>query len=583
MATKPLTAEQKHRISEYIKCKKDPIYFMEHYIKLSLAGGDVAVKLYDRQIDFIKDFLEKHYLIVCKSRQTGVSTITQMLCAHMCVFYKNVVIGAVSKAGAESSDFARKTISMIDTLPEWMRPTFIVRNSQSFILDNGCQFYANQVNDSNPEGLFRGKALTFLVIDEGAFIPKIDDAYTGVAPTLFKSHSAAKANNVPYGTIIISTPNKTIGKGKWYYQTWTNSINGDSIFQPFKLHWTMIDEFKNDPLWYKTQCELLGNIHWKIAQELDMQFIASSNSFLPTEIIEQLNKCYIDPKQKMKLFNYEMWQFSDVDQSRFVLIGIDTASQSGSDNSTVEVFDFETFVQVAEFKGKLRVDDFCKIISLVTKIYPNNIIIPESNSYGNQVCEYLTKSGSFYNIYQSKVGDQKNKTTDNSAKQKYKYGLSTTPYNRPLMIDALYTLIKEDPTIVKSERLALELIGLVDNGRGKIMAEEGEQDDLSLAMSFCAYVRTYDPPLGVSKDIKSQSVMDDMLDVAKWNNQQINMVAPELTELKNMSDDNQNEDRITNTDKMNRVLGKYIKQNLINPQGGSNGVIDIMKLLERTN
>ncbi len=42
-------------------------------------------------------------------------------------------------------------------------------------------------------------------------------------------------------------------------------------------------------------------------------------------------------------------------------------------------------------------------------------------------------------------------------------GLSNNMKTRPLMIDALYSYINQFPQMVKSKRLALELVGLVDN------------------------------------------------------------------------------------------------------------------------
>ena len=53
---------------------------MEKYVKLSLAGGDRSVKLYDKQKEFIKEFYAKNHIIVLKTRQTGLSTISQKMC-----------------------------------------------------------------------------------------------------------------------------------------------------------------------------------------------------------------------------------------------------------------------------------------------------------------------------------------------------------------------------------------------------------------------------------------------------------------------------------------------------------------------
>jgi len=40
MNTKNMSPLKKKRLVEYFKCKNDPHYFIENYIKLALAGGD---------------------------------------------------------------------------------------------------------------------------------------------------------------------------------------------------------------------------------------------------------------------------------------------------------------------------------------------------------------------------------------------------------------------------------------------------------------------------------------------------------------------------------------------------------------
>jgi len=253
----------------------------------------------------------------------------------------------------------------------------------------------------------------------------------------------------------------------------------------------MIPAYANDPDWYKTQCAILKNNQQLIRQELELEFIAKEGSFFPADTVEKLNMCGVDPKRIISCegFNIKIWE--DPIQGKFYLIGIDTASSHGGDNSTIEVFEYETMRQVAEYQGKLRIDSFCKVVEKLNSIYKNNIIIPENNSYGEAVCEHLTKdTSSFkYNLYYDykkfKYGDNK----------KIVYGLCTNATTRPLMIDSLYNYVFENTHIIKSKGLALELIGLEQNIRGRIEAGKGEKDDLCLATSFCTYVRSYEPAI----------------------------------------------------------------------------------------
>ena len=56
----------KEQISEYLKCKEDPVYFARKYIKIvSLDEGLVPFNLYDFQEKLIRNFHENRFNICC--------------------------------------------------------------------------------------------------------------------------------------------------------------------------------------------------------------------------------------------------------------------------------------------------------------------------------------------------------------------------------------------------------------------------------------------------------------------------------------------------------------------------------------
>ena len=546
-----LNSEQASQIEEYFKCKNDLIYFITHMVMIPAPGGDKLFDLYDRQRDYLNFVQEEKHTIILKSRQVGASTCIQAWCAWICTFFENAVIGVVSKSGSESSDFAKKTMDMIDKLPDWIKPEFTKRTQQSFILKNGCQFHAAAVSPANPENLLRGKSLTVAIIDECAFINYMDRAMTGFAPALFKAQQTARLNGVPYGTVIISTPNKTTGVGKWYFDMWRKAEKGTVAYKPFKLHWSQIPQFAEDPDWYKNQCAILGNVKWRIEQELNCAFVSDDSSFFDTDTVSKLNKIDNEVKSVTTINGYDLKHYTIVDKDKFYLIGIDTASVAGTDSSTIWIMDYETNEQVAEFQEKLRVDDFCPIIEQVCKIFPNNLIIPECNSYGNQVCEYLSRKGTF-NVYQTKT----------QGTGKYRYGLYTNPMNRPLIIDALYTMVTENTECVKSRNTALELISLVDYGNGKIAADEGEHDDLCMAFAFCCYVKLYDPPRTLLSRTTTKEEKEFLDDIVNWNNDENGMssIAPMLQQMNDNVD--KETDPVKKNQMMNGVMRTFINTHL---------------------
>ncbi len=477
-------------VGEFLKCKSDFDYFCRNYVLIEIPGKDVHLKPYRKQVELINLIEKKRYVLVLKSRQIGISTIIQAYSAWLTVFYDNAVIGIISKDGKEATDFARAIRGMVEKLPEWMKPPkgplgrgFAKRTEQSFILTNGSKVYASPVNPNAPDKTLRGKAITFLVIDEAAFVHHVDTAWTSLVPALSTNQMQAKKAQVPYGTVVLSTPNKTIGVGEWYFKRYSKAVSRLDIFEPFVIHWKMIPELADDPDWYDTQCRLFDHDRRKIAQELELKFLPAEGSFFEPETVEKVQNAVMKPTERLRLFNGEMWRFKNPIPGRYYIMGVDTAPEHGEDKSAVTVWDYETLEQVAEYQGKCKVLDYVKVVKVLATQYPGMIVV-ESNSYGNQVVEQLNASEFSFMIYKEKRG-----------KQTVLPGLSTNTKTRPLMIDALYSYITQFPECVNSERLALELTGLVTKTNGKVEADTGCHDDLALATSCVFYVRKYDPPM----------------------------------------------------------------------------------------
>jgi hypothetical protein len=509
-------------VLEYIKCKNSFDYFCTKYIYIELPGGDVLLNPYAKQSDLIQSILKDHFVLTLKSRQIGISTIVKAFSAWLVTFYENVVVGIISKDGPESTDFARDVMNMVDKLPKWMRPTFQKRTERTFILSNGAKCYVSPVAPAAPEKCLRGKAITFLVIDEAAFIKYIDTAWTSLVPALSTNQKFARMHNIPYGTVILSTPNRTTGVGQWFYQQYCNSIDDESLFKHKTIYWKEIPEIVSDPLWYTNTCKLLNNDKGKIEQELELKFIPVEGAFFPAETILALQEQKDEPIETLKLFNGEVWKFAEPEEGKFYIHGVDTATEFGTDKSAHVIFDYETLEQVWEYRGKCRVEDFVNVVKFACFQYPGMVVI-ESNSVGNQVREAIYSSEHSHMVYKEtrktfgpKGRGKKDKGRQKPPSIKVVPGLSNNPKTRPLIIDSLYSYVTQYPEAIKSERLKLELIGLVTNTNGKVEADTGATDDLAMAASFCYYVRKYDPPKLIDK-AKSPEAMNSMREILEMN------------------------------------------------------------------
>ncbi len=506
-----LTEQQVEQFKLYNRWRNDPILFAEECLKLPTAGGDKLVKFYEPQKRVINSFMKDHFLVLLKSRQTGFSTLSQILCAYITIFFSNVKIGVLSRKGPEASDFVRKTKDMIEKIPSkysWLiskrnNSIYDFDNAQSFQLWNGSALYAEAISRSNPSSAFRGKSLSLLVVDEAAHAEKIQDAFTGVSPTLSITQKIAEQQKIPFGIIILSTPNKTTGIGEFFYKRWMSALAGaedeDNVWKAHRIHWAEIPALANDPKWYKNMCSLLGNDEL-IAQELELEFISSGSNIFKAEIQKKLNKIKSENKKEITHINRftgktdgKTWLFEDIKPNMFYFIGVDTATNCGKDYSTIQVFEYDTMNQILESKIKCEPKIFAEYVKTISDMFLNNLIIVErTGGFGVTVLnELMFDENKTYNLY-NEVKRSNIKYNEMGKENDIVYGLSTDQLSRPLIIEAMYNFVVNQTDCIKSERLALELLALSYKGPNhKVQADSGFNDDLVMSLAIICYVRQY--------------------------------------------------------------------------------------------
>ena len=232
-------------LQEWANCKEDFFYFLRKYIRLDLPGNENEFIYHNGQELVIRTLLEHHYAVVLKSRQIGITTVVRAYVAWLCIFYTNYSVGIISKSGPDATAFIRKCITVIDELPNFLKPTFVKKTEQQFILKNGSIAMSAAVSASQPENTLRSNPIIFLIIDEGAFVHKINEALSGLLPTTVTVQRAAERANVPYGILTISTPNKTKGIGEWFFKEYQQAVANNGLppemakgaYKAIKLHW----------------------------------------------------------------------------------------------------------------------------------------------------------------------------------------------------------------------------------------------------------------------------------------------------------------------------------------------------------
>ena len=462
--------------------RKDPNYFITNYIKFdALDSEKKTISMYDEQKKIVSDFVKDHFVIILGTRQCGKTAIMEAICVWLLIAFNNYDILHLNRTGTNASTVVREIKSMLDSMPEWLKPTYLVDNTQHIKLGNGSSIKA-EPSGGDPKNKGRGLRPLLIWIDETSFCPNADELSTAVFPGMIKKMMDAQELGLPYGIALSSTPNGTIGAGAYFHNIWQQAIDGRSQYKATEIYWKNLPDRSRE--WYEMVCStILNNDQRKINQEMELKFLGSSTTMLSDEIISQFKK--EKPLRVERTIGGDIWWFEEPAADQAYIIGIDTATEHGTDYSSCTVWDYDTLEQIADYRGKCKIKDYMEVIKKLDKdLYGRIILIPERNGVGNQTVEELEAN----EFLSAKLFYT---TVNRKGNIKVIKGLNTTTLTRPLMIDSLYNYCKDYSHLIKSERLIGELVSLERKASGKIEACSGMTDDLAMSFSFVTYAKAH--------------------------------------------------------------------------------------------
>ena len=86
----------KKQVAEYIKCRDNPVYFTERYLKIvNIDEGLMDFQMYDFQKEMMHKFHTNRFNIAKLPRQSGKSTIVTTYLLHYALFNANVNLSLI--------------------------------------------------------------------------------------------------------------------------------------------------------------------------------------------------------------------------------------------------------------------------------------------------------------------------------------------------------------------------------------------------------------------------------------------------------------------------------------------------------
>ncbi len=250
---------------EFVKCATDPVYFMKKYYMIQHPlKGRQFFNLYPFQEKVLKLFQKHDYSVINKSRQLGISTLVSAYSLWLMLFNKDKNVLVIATKQDTAKNMVTKVRFAYQNLPTWLKIGTSEDNRLSLKLANGSQIKA--VSAAGDSG--RSEAVSLLVIDEAAFIDRIEEIFTAAQQTLATGG----------GCIALSTPN---GVGNWFHKTYLAAQEQQNRFLPISLPWTVHPE--RDQTWRDEQDRTLGKRN--AAQECDCDFATSGNTVIEPDVL----------------------------------------------------------------------------------------------------------------------------------------------------------------------------------------------------------------------------------------------------------------------------------------------------------
>ena len=454
---------------EYIKCAKDPAYFMKKYCHIQHpTRGRILFALYPFQEKVLHLFRDNQYLITLKSRQLGISTLASAYSLWLMLFHKDKNVLALATTQATARNLVTKTMFMYDQLPRWLRLTAVEKNKLSLRLKNGSKITAKS---SNADAA-RSEAVSLLLIDEAAFIENVEETFTAAQQTLATGGQC----------MALSTPN---GIGNWFHQTWEKAESGENSFVPVKLPWTVHPE--RDQEWRDQQDADLGPR--MAGQECDCDFLASGDTVFEPEDMLFYEKTYEKDPLERRGVDGNLWVWEGVDYSKSYMVVADVARGDSQDYSAFHVFEIESCTQVAEYKGKISPKEYGNVLVGIASEYNDALLVIENANIGWATIEQvLTRE--YKNLYYSSTSQMESVESymHKYERDKLVPGFTMSMRTRPLVIAKMIEYIREKSVIIQSKRLMGEMRVFVWKN-GKPQAQVRYNDDLLISCATALYVR----------------------------------------------------------------------------------------------
>jgi len=491
-------------IQEYVRCSNDPSYFCEKYIQIvHVDHGLIPLALYDYQKSILKAITTNRRVTVNTSRQAGKTTTAVAVILHYILFNEFKTVALLANKGDAAREILDRIKIAYEALPKWLQQGVIEWNKGSVEFENGCKIIAGATSSS----AIRGKSISFLYIDETAFVENWDEFFASVFPTI----SSGETTKI----LFTSTPNGL----NHFYKTCEGAKENRNGYVYLEVPWWEVPG--RDEKWKEETLAAMDFDQDKFNQEFCCEFIGSSGTLIDGSKLKQLvMRTPIQEKDGLKI--YEM-----PDPDRIYVIVADVSRGKGLDYSAFQVMDVTEmpYKQVCTYRDNMVVPiDYAEIIYQCSMRYNDAYILVEINDIGQQVSEILHYDFEVESLLYTESAGRSGKRISLGFTSNVDRGIRTTKSVKAIGCNMLKLMVEQDQLIVSDFDTINEMSTFSRKGTS-YEAEHGCNDDLIMCLVLFSWLTdqmffkeiTNINTMSMLKEQKEQALMDELLPIG-FNN-----------------------------------------------------------------
>ena len=474
----------KEEVEEYTKCMKDPLYFIQTYIKIvSLDEGLIPFHLYDFQKEMVGTFHNNRFTICKLPRQSGKSTTIIAYLLHYILFNPSVSVAILANKAAVARDLLGRLQLAYENLPKWLQQGVMTWNKGNLELENGSKILASSTSAS----AVRGGSYNIIFLDEFAYVPVnvAEQFFSSVYPTI----SSGKTTKV----VIVSTPHGM----NMFYKLWSDAENKRNSYVPIEVHWSEIpgrdEEWKIETIKNTSQSQF--------NTEFECEFLGSIDTLISPQKLKTM--AYKNPRQS----NAGLDLYEKPQQGRTYMLNADVSRGTKNDYSAFIVFDISEMPYriVAKFRdNEIKPLLFPSKIHDVAQAYNKAFVLIEVNDIGEQVATTMQFDLEYDNLIMASMRGRAGQILGGGfSGGRAQLGVRTTKAVKKIGCSNLKQMIEDDKLIIEDLDIISELSTFIVKG-SSFQADDGCTDDLVACLFMFAWTsdQTYFKEL-TDMDIRS--------------------------------------------------------------------------------